>query len=131
VRTRLIALGLAVWSLMTSASAFARNFAELSGARIGVGIGEASANPSAYSLLSDYFPPARRATVLAIYSSGIHIGAGLGLGIGGLIVQRWDAAFAGAVPLARPARLAGRVSRGQPAGSVARPLGGDPARAAT
>ncbi len=53
VRTRLIALGLAVWSLMTGASAFARGFVELSAARIGVGIGEASANPAAYSLLSD------------------------------------------------------------------------------
>jgi MFS family permease len=139
VRTRLIALGLAVWSLMTSASAFARNFVELSGARIGVGIGEASANPSAYSLLSDYFPPARRATVLAIYSSGIYIGAGLGLGIGGLIVQRWDAAFAGGVsplglhgwqsrfsrsacrvccsPLRRPARAATRAAMARRAAS--------------
>jgi MFS family permease len=96
VRTRLIALGLAVWSLMTAASAVARGFAELAAARIGVGIGEASANPAAYSLLADFFPPARRATVLAIYSSGIYIGAGLGLGIGGLVVERWDAAFAGA-----------------------------------
>lgn len=99
VRTRLIALGLTLWSAMTAASAFARGFASLSAARIGVGVGEASANPAAYSLLSDYFPPSRRATVLAIYSSGIYIGAGLGLGIGGLIVERWDAAFApGAAP---------------------------------
>ncbi|MDX2169669.1 MAG: MFS transporter [Deltaproteobacteria bacterium] len=96
VRTRLIAVGLAVWSLMTAASAFARDFLQLGLARIGVGIGEASANPAAYSLLSDYFPPERRTTVLALYSSGIYLGAGLGLGIGGLIVERWDAAFAGA-----------------------------------
>lgn len=94
VRTRLIAIGLAVWSFMTAASAFARDFLQLGLARIGVGIGEASANPAAYSLLADYFPPARRTTVLAIYSSGIYLGAGLGLGIGGLIVDRWDAAFA-------------------------------------
>lgn len=98
VRTRLIAIGLSVWSLMTGLSAFARDFAQLTAARIGVGVGEASANPAAYSLLSDYFPPARRATVLAIYSSGIYLGAGLGLGVGGLIVERWDAAYAGAVP---------------------------------
>jgi MFS family permease len=97
LRTRLIALGLAVWSVMTAASAFARDFLQLGLARIGVGIGEASANPAAYSLLSDYFPPERRTTVLALYSSGIYLGAGLGLGIGGLIVERWDAAFAGTV----------------------------------
>ena len=100
VRTRLIALGLGFWSLMTASSAFARSFLQLSAARIGVGVGEASANPAAYALLSDYFSPARRATVLAIYSSGIYIGAGLGLFIGGLIADRWDAAFAaGAAPL--------------------------------
>jgi MFS family permease len=82
---------------MTAASAFARGFGQLTAARIGVGVGEASASPAAFSLLSDYFPPARRATVLAIYSSGIYIGAGLGLFIGGLIVERWDAAYAGTV----------------------------------
>ena len=96
-RTRLIAIGLGFWSLMTAASALARNFTQLTIARIGVGVGEASASPAAFSMLSDYFPPAKRASVLAIYSSGIYIGAGLGLGIGGLIVERWDAAWVGQV----------------------------------
>src|SRR5262249_18625426 len=65
----------------------------------GVGIGEASAAPAAFSLLSDYFPPSRRATVLAVYSSGIYLGAGLGLAVGGLVVGRWDAAFPTGQPL--------------------------------
>ena len=103
-RRRLIALGLAFWSAATAASGLARGFGQLAAARIGVGIGEASATPAAFSLLSDLFPPARRATVLAIYSSGIYIGAGLGLGLGGLIVDRWDAAFTNAPP---PFGLAG------------------------
>jgi len=94
-RTRLIALGLSFWSLMTASSALARNFGQLTIARIGVGVGEASASPAAFSMLSDYFPPSKRASVLALYSSGIYIGAGLGLFIGGLIVDRWDDAFAG------------------------------------
>ncbi len=93
-RRRLIAWGLAFWSAMTVLSGFARNFGQLSAARIGVGIGEASASPAAYSMLADYFPAAKRATVLAIYSSGIYIGIGLSLGIGGMIVDRWDLAFA-------------------------------------
>src|SRR5215475_4160021 len=97
-RRLLIALGLAVWSLMTALSGLARNFPELALARIGVGIGEASAAPAAFSLLSDWFPPARRATALAIYSSGIYLGAGLGLVIGGFVVDRWDAAFPTAAP---------------------------------
>lgn len=98
-RRKLIALGLAFWSAMTGLSGLARSFGELALARVGVGVGEASATPAAYSLLSDCFPRARRATALAVYSSGIYIGSGLGLGLGGLIVDRWDAAFgAGAAP---------------------------------
>jgi MFS family permease len=93
-RRSLIAIGLAVWSAMTTLSGLAQNFGQLAAARIGVGIGEASATPAAFSLLSDWFPPARRATVLAIYSSGIYLGAGLGLGIGGLVVDAWNGAYA-------------------------------------
>jgi MFS family permease len=97
-RRRLIAWGLAAWSAMTALSGLAKSFAQLALARFGVGIGEASASPAAYSLLSDYYPAAKRATALGVYSSGIYVGAGLGLGIGGLIVDRWDAAWAGVTP---------------------------------
>ena len=94
VRRSLISIGLGFWSLMTVLSGFARNFGQIAAARIGVGIGEASASPAAYSMLMDYFPAERRATVLALYSSGIYLGAGAGLAIGGLIVDRWDLAYA-------------------------------------
>lgn len=92
-RVRLMSIGLALWSAMTALSGFARTGLALSGARIGVGVGEATASPAAYSLISDWFPPRLRATALAIYSSGIYIGGGFSLFIGGLIVERWDAAF--------------------------------------
>jgi len=95
-RRKLIAIGLAFWSVMTAVSGLARSFAQLALARVGVGVGEASASPAAYSYLSDWFLPHRRATALALYSSGIYIGTGIGLFIGGLIVERWDAAFAAA-----------------------------------
>jgi MFS family permease len=99
-RRSLIALGLGFWSAMTAVSGLARSFGQLAGARIGVGVGEASASPAAFSMLSDSFPPRLRATVLAIYSSGIYIGAGLGILIGGQIVERWNNAFpAGDAPL--------------------------------
>jgi MFS family permease len=94
-RRRLIAWGLAFWSAMTALSGLAKSFTQLALARVGVGVGEASATPAAYSLLSDCFPPARRATALALYSTGIYIGTGLGLGLGGAIVDRWDAAWLG------------------------------------
>lgn len=94
-RTRLLTFGLGLWSIMTAVSGFAKNGLMLTGARIGVGIGEATASPSAYSLLSDWFPKEKRATALAIYSSGLFIGGGISLLIGGQIVERWDAAFPG------------------------------------
>ncbi|MCA3255181.1 MAG: MFS transporter, partial [Alphaproteobacteria bacterium] len=56
VRTRLLSLGLTLWSSMTAISGFATNFTQLSLARVGVGVGEASAGPSAFSMLSDWFP---------------------------------------------------------------------------
>jgi MFS family permease len=92
-RVRLMTLGLALWSAMTAASGFARDTASLTVARIGVGVGEATASPSAYSLISDWFPARLRATALAIYSSGIYIGGGISLLIGGVIVDQWNAAF--------------------------------------
>ena len=67
-RVRLMTIGLGLWSVMTVLSGFAKNAAMLSGARVGVGIGEATASPSAYSLISDWFPARLRATALAIYS---------------------------------------------------------------
>lgn len=102
-RVRLMSIGLAVWSTMTALSGFARNFAALSIARIGVGIGEATASPSAYSLISDWFPKKMRATALAIYSSGLYIGGGVSLLIGGKIVEWWNAAY----PIEAPLGLAG------------------------
>lgn len=98
-RVRLLSLGLALWSLMTALSGFARNGAMLTVARIGVGVGEATASPSAYSLISDSFPKRMRATALAIYSSGLYLGGGISLLIGALVVEKWNAAYPGGGPL--------------------------------
>jgi MFS family permease len=98
-RVRLMTIGLTLWSAMTALSGFSKNLVHLSAARIGVGIGEATASPCAYSLISDYFPKEKRAFALAIYSSGLFLGGGLSLFIGGLIVERWNAAFPGGGPL--------------------------------
>ena len=92
-RVRLLTIGLLLWSTMTALSGFARNYLSLSLARMGVGVGEATASPTAYSLISDYFPSRQRATALAIYSSGLYIGGGVSLLIGAKISQIWDAAY--------------------------------------
>ena len=97
-RVRLMTIGLALWSTMTALSGFAKNAAVLTVARVGVGVGEATASPSAYSLISDWFPARLRATALAIYSSGLYIGGGVSLAIGGVIVDQWNSAFPGGDP---------------------------------
>jgi predicted MFS family arabinose efflux permease len=88
-RRNIIALGLALWSLMTAASGLARSFGQLALARIGVGVGEAARSPPAHSLIADYFPPERRATALGIYSMGIHIGILFGVLAGGWLQEFW------------------------------------------
>ena len=93
VRKKLISIGLSFWSLMTALSGTANSFVTLGAYRIGVGVGEASASPAAFSMLSDYFSPERRATALSIYSSGVYIGAGIGIFLGGWIVEGWRNAF--------------------------------------
>ncbi|MCP3730325.1 MFS transporter [Sphingomonas sp. MG17] len=92
-RVKTLAIGLSFWSLMTTLSGMGTNFAHLGLARVGVGVGEASASPAAVSLLGDYFPKRMRATILALFSSGIYVGAGVSLMIGGVIVANWDGAF--------------------------------------
>ena len=95
-RRTVIAIGVMVWSAMTAASGLARTFVQLAAARVGVGVGEAAASPAANSLISDYFPPERRATALAIYNMGANVGIMFGFWAGAWIGESlgWRAAFA-------------------------------------
>jgi MFS family permease len=95
VRKNMIAGGLAVWSLFSGLTGFAKGFWTLFFCRVMVGVGEATLGPAALSLLSYYFPPRMRATVQAIYSSGIAVGAGFAFLFGGWIGQHfgWRWAF--------------------------------------
>jgi predicted MFS family arabinose efflux permease len=90
VRRSIIALGLAVWSGMTVASGLASSFVQLALARVGVGIGEAAGTPPAHSLLSDYFPPERRATALGIYAAGVYLGSAIAYLGGGYLAANFD-----------------------------------------
>jgi MFS family permease len=99
VRKNMIAGGLAMWSLFSGLTGFAKGFWTMFFCRLMVGVGEATLGPAALSLLSDYFPPRMRATVQGIYSSGIAIGSGLAFFLGGWIGQnygwRWAFYFLG------------------------------------
>ena len=78
-RRKVIIIGITVWSLMTAACGLANRFVTLFLARMGVGVGEATLNPAAYSLITDYFPKEKQGRAMGIYGMGIYMGAGLWL----------------------------------------------------
>jgi MFS family permease len=92
-RRLLIALGQLAWSLSSASFGLGNTYAQLVSARIGVGVGEASLGPSAYSLIADLFPPQRLGRALSVYAMGIYIGGGLANLVGGLLT-RWFSAEA-------------------------------------
>jgi predicted MFS family arabinose efflux permease len=89
IRTRLIALGVTFWSLLTAASGIAWSHASFIAARIGVGIGEASCAPASQSLIGDMFPPHRRARAMAIFMLGLPFGLYAAYKLSGIIADEW------------------------------------------
>jgi len=85
-RRGIIAVGITIWCLMTAACGLAKNFLQLFLARVGVGVGEATLNPSALSLISDYFPREKRGRPIGFYNMGVSLGAGTAMIIGGQII---------------------------------------------
>lgn len=94
-RSGVIAGSLALWSAFTALSGTAAGFTQLFLYRLGVGIGEAGGVAPSVALISDYFPPERRARALAIYYLGVPIGLAAGTLIGAYIAALidWRAAF--------------------------------------
>lgn len=98
-RKRLIAIGVFLWSCMTVACGFARNFFQLFLARVGVGVGEATLSPAALSILSDYFPPQRLGFAVSVYLSGAAIGTGLAFLLGAAALDFFASFSLEGVPL--------------------------------
>lgn len=94
-RRNIVAAAIAIFSTMTVVCGFVTSFAQLALARIGVGIGEAGSSPPSHSMISDMFPPEKRASAMGIYSLGINIGILIGFLVGGWVSQwyGWRAAF--------------------------------------
>lgn len=86
-RRNIIAWGVFLWSLMTALCGRANSYATLFAARVGVGVGEAALTPSAYSMIADYFPPAKRGRALGIFAMGVYFGIGAAIMLTGLVVQ--------------------------------------------
>ena len=94
-RRNIVALAVFTWSFMTSISGLAQNYIQLLLARIGVGVGEAGGSPPSHSIISDYFPPQKRATAMGFYSTGVNIGILFGFLLGGWLNEffGWRLAF--------------------------------------
>ena len=95
-RRNLIFAGVCVWSLGTIACGLSRTFGELFASRIVVGLGEAALSPAAISLISDYFPASRRGTAVGLFLSGIAMGQGAAILVGGGVLHAIELGALGA-----------------------------------
>ena len=95
VRRTVVGVGVAIWSLATLFTGFARSYAQLFAARAVLGIGEASYYPAGTSLLGDYFPKSQRGRAMSVWGAGTAVGIAVGFAGGGIVASRfgWRAAF--------------------------------------
>src|ERR1700693_6262481 len=95
IRKTVVAAGVAIWSIATLFTGFARNFPQLFISRAVLGIGEAGYYPAGTSMLSDYFPKEERGRTMSIWGAGSTFGIAVGFAGGGYIAEKfgWRSAF--------------------------------------
>lgn len=98
-RPRLIAIGVFTWSLMTGGCGLANSYWQLFLLRMGVGVGEACLSPAAYSLITDSFPPKKRAMPFSVYTMAIYVGGGMAFLFGALLIRSFGTKEMIAVPI--------------------------------
>ncbi len=126
-RSRLLAGGVAAWSLLTAASGRTWNFASMFAARLGVGVGEAVCAPAGNSLIGDLFPAAKRGWALAVFQLGLPVGLLLGGLVSGRVAASYGwrmAFFVACVPGLIVALLATRVLDPERGAAEASPIAG-------
>ena len=94
-RKLILSAGVFAWSMLTAASGFAQNFAQMFALRLGVGVGEASCAPASTSLIGDLYPSEKRGRAISIFMLGLPIGIALSFAVSGTIANAygWRAAF--------------------------------------
>jgi MFS family permease len=85
-RRWVIHCGILAWSIAASAAGLARDFWTLLVARFGVGAGEATLHPAAYSLITDSVPPRRLAFAMTLYGGSSGLGAAVSVAVGGQLL---------------------------------------------
>ena len=103
-RKRLLAIGVIIWAALTASARWINSFSFLVLARLGVGVGEATAAPTATSWIGDLFPPEKRSKPLALFMLGVPVGGALSLFFSGFLAQHRGWRFA-MVVAAAPALL--------------------------
>jgi MFS family permease len=98
-RRALLVFAVIAWSLGTILCGLSHSFAELFAARLLVGVGEAALAPAAMSLIGDYFPPAVRALPTGVFLTGMVIGGGSAIAIGGSLLSVAQHRLFATVPL--------------------------------
>lgn len=98
-RKRLIIIGVVIWSVMTSASAFADGFWQLAFCRLGVGIGEAALGPAALSIIADLFRQERRHVPVSMFLAAGVVGSTGAYIIGGGAILLVNSMSSTALPI--------------------------------
>ena len=85
-RHKIIAVRIVFWSIATALCGLSKSFIQLFFSRMGVGVGEATLSPAAYSMFSDMFSKDKLGRAVAVYSSGSFVGGGIAFLVGGYVI---------------------------------------------
>ena len=88
-RPKFMAIGVALWSLLTAATGMAKSFWMLLIPRIFIGVGESILTPTAISYMSDYFPRRNMGFVAGFYYIAVPLGVALSFFIAGYLGPIW------------------------------------------
>ena len=88
-RVGVLSLACAIWSGATVACGLAGSYTQLVIARMLVGFGEAGGVPPSYAIITDTYPPGKRAAALGIFNLGPAIGAAAGVAFGAAIAEHY------------------------------------------
>ena len=88
-RPKFMAIGVALWSLLTAATSMAKSFWMLLLPRIFIGVGESILTPTAISYMSDYFPKRNMGFVSGFYYIAVPLGVALSFFIAGFLGPVW------------------------------------------
>ena len=89
-RSSLSAGILLIGSAFTALMSFTVNFGQLLASRLGMAVGSAASEAPPHSMISDMYPPEKRASAISIYMLGVPVAALLGSFLGGAIAEHYS-----------------------------------------